>query len=66
MNRGSGRIRIQILGLTGLAVRPVLASGDAPGGHPIPTYPNGFMPEEDRWPVRRPLQAGTAYQALGR
>ena len=56
--------KLQILGLTGVAVRSVLAmSGDSPGGHPIPTYPDGFKPEEDRWPVRRALQAGTANQA---
>ena len=57
----------QILGTTVVAARSVLARGDAPGGHPAPTYPDGFTPEEDRWPVRRALQAGTAYHApLGR
>ena len=51
-------VKLQILGITGVAVRPVLASGDAPGGHPAQRTPLGY-----RWPVRRALQAGTAYQA---
>ena len=52
---------LQILSITVAAVRSVLAGGDAPGGHPDSTYPDGLMPEEDRWTVRRALQAGTAY-----
>ena len=51
-------VKQQILGITGVAVRPVLASGDAPGGHPTQQTPVGYC-----WPVRRPLQAGNAYQA---
>ena len=36
---------LQILSITVVAVRSVLAGGDAPGGHPDSTYPDGLMPE---------------------